>query len=148
MKQSKSNLWMVVILIIAAALLPACGGAAEAEGKVGPAQLEPIAGTEWNRVVLTERAVQRLGVQTVPVREEQVDGIQRIIVPYAAVIYGLNGETWVYINSGPLTYERQLITIEHIEGDEAVLTDGPPAGTEVATMGVAQLYGADTGVGQ
>ena len=153
-KIGHSNRWIVVcVLLIAVALLAACGGPAEGESKVGPAQLEPIAGTEWNRVVLTERAVQRLDIQTALVREEQVDGTPRMVVPYAAVIYGLNGETWVYTNSGPLTYERQPITIDHIVGDIAVLADGssvdgPPAGTEVVTVGVAELYGADTGVGQ
>jgi hypothetical protein len=29
-----------------------------------------------------------------------------------------------------------------------VLLDGPPVGTEVATVGIAELYGADTGVGK
>jgi len=148
MKQSKNNQWIVVILLIAVALLSACGGSAEAVSKIEPAQLEPIAGTAFNRVVLTERAAQRLGIQTAPVREEQVDGTQRIVLPYAAVLYGLNGETWVFINSAPLTYHRQLITVDYIQGDVAVLTDGPPVGTEVVTVGVAQLYGTDTGVGQ
>ena len=143
------NRWMVVcVLLIAVALLAACGGSAETESKVGPAQLEPIAGTEWNRVVLTERASQRLGIETAPIREEQVEGTQMLVVPYAAVIYGLDGETWVYVNSGPLTYERQPITVDYIEDDVAVLTDGPPTGTAVVTLGVAELYGADTGVGQ
>lgn len=139
--------WMVVILLIAVALLSACGGSAEEVSKVEPAQVE--AGPDgFNRVVLTEKAAERLGVQTAPVREEQVDGVQRLVVPYAAVIYGLNGETWVFVNSGPLTYQRQPITIDHIVGDMAVLTDGPPAGTAVATVAVAELYGADTGVGK
>jgi len=29
-----------------------------------------------------------------------------------------------------------------------VLTDGPAAGTEVVTVGVPELYGADTGIGK
>jgi hypothetical protein len=143
-----SNRWLIVILLIAIALLSACGGSAEAVSKVEPAQLEAIEGTEFNRVVLTERAAQRLDIQTAPVREEEVNGTQRAVAPYAAVLYGLNGETWVFVNSGPLTYERQAVTVDHIEGDMAVLLDGPSVGTEVVTVGVAELYGADTGVGQ
>jgi hypothetical protein len=89
-----------------------------------------------------------LGVETAPIHEEQMDGTERLVVPYAAVIYGLNGETWVYTNIEPLTFRRESITVDYIEGDMAVLLDGPPAGTEVVTVAVAELYGADTGVGQ
>lgn len=147
----QTNRWSVVVLIIAAALMSAisaCGRSAEAETKVEPAKLEPIAGTEFNRVILTEKAAQRLDIQTDLVREEQVDGSQRMVVPYAAVIYGLTGETWVYVSPEPLIYYREPITVDYIEGDIAVLVDGPPVGTEVVTVGVAELFGTDTGVGK
>ena len=143
-----SNRWLVVVLILATVLLVACGGEAESVSKAEPAEVEPIAGTDFNRVTLTEKAAERLGVQTAPVREEQIDGTTRVVAPYAAVLYGLNGETWVYIASGPLTYQRQPITVDYIEGDTAVLIDGPPVGTEVVTVAVAELYGTDTGVGK
>lgn len=147
MKQSKNSRWIVVILLVAVALLAACAGPTDEASEVDPAEIVAEPG-EFNRVVLTEKAAQRLGVETAPVREEQVNGAQSLVVPYAAVIYGLNGETWVFVNSGPLTYKRQLIMVDYIEGDMAVLTDGPPAGTEVVTVAVAELYGADTGVGK
>ena len=83
-----------------------------------------------------------------PVREEQVDGAQRLVVPYSAVIYDLEGATWIYISPEPLTYLRELVTVDHIEGDMAVLVDGPATGTEVVTVGVAELYGTDTGIGK
>jgi hypothetical protein len=139
---------MVVILIVTVALLSACGRAAEVVEKVEPAQVTLIDGTEFNRVVLTERAAQRLGIETAPVLEEEVNGAQRVVIPYAAVIYGLNGETWAYTNPEPLTYRREPVTVEYIEGDMAVLTDGLSVGAQVVTVGVAELYGADTGVGK
>jgi hypothetical protein len=70
------------------------------------------------------------------------------VIPYAAVIYDLTGKTWVYTSPEPLTFVRQPISIDYIEDDMAVLVDGPDAGTLVATVGVAELYGADTGVGK
>jgi hypothetical protein len=73
---------------------------------------------------------------------------QGLIIPYSAVIYGLNGETWTYINSAPLTYMRQHIAVDYIEGGQAFLSNGPPAGTRVVTVGAAMLYGTDTGVGK
>jgi hypothetical protein len=74
-------------------------------------------------------------------------GLQKVI-PYSAVIYDLTGDTWVYTNPEPLTYVRHPISVDYIEGDMVVLVDGPPAGTLIATVGVPELYGADTGVGK
>jgi hypothetical protein len=54
----------------------------------------------------------------------------------------------MYISPAPLTYVREPITVDYIEGDMVVLVDGPAAGTEVVTVGVAELYGADTGIGK
>jgi hypothetical protein len=140
----------VVLLILAALLLGACSQtqAADAASKVQPAVVEAIEGTELNRLTLTEKAAERLDIQTSQVREEQVDGTQRLVVPYSAVIYDLEGKTWIYISPSPLTYVREPVTVDHIEGDMVVLTEGPATGTEVVTVGVPELYGADTGIGK
>jgi hypothetical protein len=69
------------------------------------------------------------------------------VVPYAAVIYGVHGETWVYTNPEPLVFIREPITIDYIEGDLAVLSEGPPAGTAVVTVGGSELFGAESGIG-
>jgi len=67
------NRWVVVILVILAALLlSACGSQKSEAASEKPALVEPIEGTELNRIVLTERAAERLDIQTAPVREEQV----------------------------------------------------------------------------
>lgn len=73
-------------------------------------------------------------------------GTQRKIVPYAAVIYDVKGGTWVYTNPEPLVFVRQPVSVDYIEDDLAVLSEGPPAGTAVVTVGGALLYGAETGV--
>lgn len=143
-----SNRWMIVVLLIAGLLLSACTKTVESAASEKPALVELIEGTEFNRVVLTEKAAQRLDIQTVPIREEQVNGTARKVVPYASVIYDLHGETWVYTSPELLTFVRQPITVDYIEVDMAFLVDGPAVGTEVATVGVAELYGADTGVGK
>jgi hypothetical protein len=72
----------------------------------------------------------------------------RKIVPYAAVIYDVEGGTWVYVKeqSDALSFVRAPISIDYIEGDLAFLTEGPAVGTEVVTVGGAELYGAETGV--
>ena len=75
-------------------------------------------------------------------------GGPRKIVPYSAVIYGLQGDIWAYTNPEPLVFVRHLVTVDYIEGDTAVLLDGPPAGTAVVTVGAAELFGVELGVGQ
>jgi hypothetical protein len=74
-------------------------------------------------------------------------GALRKVVPHSAVIYGAHGESWVYTSPEALTYIRHPITIDYIEADLAVLSDGPPVGTEVVTVGVAELFGTEFEVG-
>ena len=138
--------WMILVLILAALPLAACSQKSAGASTEKPAYVEDIEGSDLKRVVLTEKAAERLDIQIALVSEEQVDGTQRLVIPYAALLYGLNGETWAYIMPAPLTFVREVITVDYIEGDIAVLLVGPAIGTEVVTVGVAELYGAETGV--
>jgi len=230
--------WMVWVLVMAVVLLPACESSSEAAEKVEPAHVEPIEGTGLSRVVLTERAVERLDIRTVPVRDEQVTrkrdlggqvvdvevsilvrvpltesdlsavdrslpvvlrsldasgdsctasivdapdpadaasalyclvddtgcdfaldqrlfaevsltGVEaeRKVIPYAAILYDLNGDTWVYTQVEPRVFVRAPISVDYIEGDVAVLSEGPPDATEVVTNGASELFGTETGIG-
>ena len=143
-----SNRWLIAALIIVGLLLVACGQmGASAAGNEGdePARVEPIKGTELHRVILTEMAVKRLGIQTAPVGDAMLRGTMRKVVPYAAIFYDLNGETWVYTNPSPLTFVRERINVDYIDGDLAVLSDGPPSGTAIVTVGAPELYGTEVG---
>jgi hypothetical protein len=75
-------------------------------------------------------------------------GEKRKIIPFAAVMYDAKGNTWVYANPEPLVFVRQPIKIDTIAGDEVLLADGPPAGTAVVTVGGAELFGTEFGVGK
>jgi hypothetical protein len=266
------NRSMVVLVFMTALLLGACAPKTAAVTKIEPAKIEEIAGSEFKRVILTEKAAERIGIATETVRDEQVtrvrrvggkvtasppgsipdtgasstagdssrvwvqvrlsesdlsmvdrsrpvrvlpitdddedededeDGLeaepdeglndddeedaasnsaggqaegalyyvvdnsnqsltpgqgvfvelsisdsaaQRLVIPYAAVVYGLEGETWVYTNPEPLVYIREPIGIDYIEGDTVVLSEGPASGTPVVVIGAAELFGAETGV--
>ena len=72
----------------------------------------------------------------------------QLVVPVASLLYGLNGETWIYISPEALQFLRVPVVVDYIIGDMVVLVDGPAAGTKVAVVGVAELHGADTGVGK
>ena len=64
-------------------------------------------------------------------------------VPYGAVYYDAKGVAWVYVNTAPLTFERQRIAVDRIVGELAVLSEGPPIGTPVVIVGASLLYGAE-----
>jgi hypothetical protein len=65
------------------------------------------------------------------------------VVPYGSVYYDAKGTAWVYVSVAPLAFERQRIAVERVVGDLAVLSEGPPVGTTVVTVGAALLYGAE-----
>jgi hypothetical protein len=121
-------------------LLPACGGQIPVTGaeKIAPSKLEPIEGTDLSRVILTEKAAERIGVQTVPVKGR--------VVPYSAVIYDTEGQTWIYTNPAPLTFVREPVAINFIEGDQAYLSQELKSKAPIVIIGVAEIYGAETGV--
>jgi len=138
--------WFIVIFIIAASLLSACSPKSVTADKVSPYELEKIEGVDFQRVRLTEKAAKRLDIQTETVSMMEKEGNEVKVVPYAAVLYGLNGETWVYTNPETLVFVRENIVVDHIDGDMAILTEGPEDGTPVVTVGVSLLYGAEVGV--
>jgi hypothetical protein len=61
----------------------------------------------------------------------------------AAVLYDDNGVSWVYTSPESLTFVRQRVVIDHVDGDNAVLRSGPPPGTPVVTVGGAELLGTE-----
>jgi hypothetical protein len=111
--------------------------------KSRPAQIVPMDGSKIKQLTLTEKAASRLDIQTRMMSE----GSGKLTTPYASVVYDSDGGTWVYTLTKPLTYIRQKIVIETIKGDLAYLKSGPPTGTTVVTVGVAELYGTEKGLG-
>ena len=60
------------------------------------------------------------------------------------MLYGPNGDTWVYVTVEPLVFVRQAILVDLIQGDEAVLSDGPGSGAAVVTTGAVELFGSES----
>ena len=103
--------------------------------------------------VLYYDVIESAGRELVPGQRVRVEttlsgsGTLRKVVPHSSLIYGAHGETWVYTSPEPLTYVRHPVSVDYVQGDLAVLSDGPPAGTEVVSVGVAELYGTEFEVG-
>ena len=160
--QHSSNPWRAAALLLLVAALAlgvaACsrGQAAEqSEAGYSEAKVEAVEGTDLARVTLSQRAAERLGIQTAQVRAMRVAAPKpagvattRKVIPYAAVLYDERGDTWTFTSPQALTFLRQHIKVDFIEGDTAVLSEGPPVGTTVVTVGAAELLGTELGVGE
>jgi hypothetical protein len=127
------------LVLIAAVSLSACSDSLETASHYEPAKLESIKGTEVKRVKFSAEGAKRVGLQTAAIRQ---NGLGKVI-PYAAVIYDSKGNTYTYTSPERLTFVRQEIKIDRVDGDQVVLSDGPPAGTEVVTVGAAEVYGTE-----
>jgi len=68
----KQSIYSIISkLILAGFLLAACSSEAAHE-KVQPSSLEPIEGTDFSRVILTQRAADRVGIEVSQVQEEVI----------------------------------------------------------------------------
>jgi len=131
-----------VIVAVAAVALGGCGASTTSESGAAAITIEEQ-DSGLKILTLSAKAAERLGVATAPVAGS---GAQ-LSIPYAAVVYDADGQTWAYVNDEPLVYTRAAITVEEIEGDVARISAGPASGTPVVTTGAAELYGAEIGVG-
>jgi hypothetical protein len=106
-----------------------------------------VKGTDVSRITLSEEAARRIALRTTAVMADET-AAHFIDIPYSAVLYAADGQTWTYVNEKPLTFMRHRISVDRIEGNVAILSAGPPIGTKVATVGVAVLFGSETDVGE
>lgn len=149
--RATGHLRIVGLAVLATVLPTGCARTAEvAAKKKEPYTSEKVGQTGLSRITLEEQAARRIGVKTAPV-DHVGDGAgpsNRWTVPYGAVIYTADGAAWVYTNPQGLTFVRQPVAIDHIDGDVVLLREGPPAGTAVVTEGTAELTGIEFGVGK
>jgi hypothetical protein len=135
---------IMALAVLAALTLAACAPPASEPTDPEPATVEAIDGSALKRVTLSDDAVERIGVETAPVTDAAGG---RLMVPSSTVLYDQDGQAWVYTNPEGHVFLRAQVTIVGTTGDETVLSAGPPVGTQVATVAVAELYGTELGVG-
>lgn len=142
---NRHSLWIPVILLLGCVSFTGCKQALEAaaEEEGGPAKVEHMQGDEPARITLTEEAAKRIDIHTDVVRDMSINGSQRKVVPYAAILYDTDGTTWVYTSPEALVFVRHRIVVDFIDGELAVLSEGPATGIAVVTMGAEELNGAE-----
>jgi hypothetical protein len=139
----KSFLGFVVAVAATASLV----GCAEIEVPLAepyePAHLESAGPDQPARIILTEEAQQRVQLQTTLVRPHGAE----VSLDQAALVYDKKGKPWVFTVIGPLTYVRAPVSIEEVQEDNLmILSSGPPAGTQVVTVGAIELWGTELGI--
>jgi ABC-type oligopeptide transport system substrate-binding subunit len=136
----------IILAIMALACLPlaACSPAVASAEQVSPAKVEHLSGADPTRITLVPDAVKRLDIQTGEASMQDVDGKQMLVVPYAGLLYDVNGNTWVYVNTAPGVYMRTPVIVDHIDGDNADLVSGPAVGSKIVTVGAEELFGSET----
>lgn len=145
--------WLAALMIGMALPLSACAEVSSTSAKAEPAAtVEAIGDTGVSRVTLTERAVERLAIETGVVAEQAITAGRVVSVvktiPYASLLYQPDGATFVYTNPEPRTYVRETVTVQEIAGDEVVVTAGPATGVAVVTVGAAELWGTEFKIGK
>ena len=68
-----------------------------------------------------------------------------LVIPFSAILYDIQGGTWVYENSTPLIFIRRRVELSNVENGIAVLRRGPAAGTMIVIEGAAELFGTEFG---
>ena len=135
--------WVLAALLLGVLVLPACREVTTEEPTGSePYRVEPVEGTDVARVILTEDGAQRIGLETTSV---VVSGAG-LEVPASAIWIDVDGQEWVYTSPEPLTFVREPVVVDQYDDDVAVLSDGPEPGTEVVTVGVAELIGSELGI--
>lgn len=86
----------------------------------------------------------RIG-QRVAVDLPTSSGDSGLMVPATAILRDIYGGEWVYVMTGPHSYERRRIEIIAVEGDQAMLGRGLARGDKVVTVGAAELFGTEFG---
>jgi hypothetical protein len=127
-------------LLVAGLPLAGCKEAEEEESAgYEPAKIAEIKNSDLHRVSFTAEAAERTGLKTAKVRRSGAD----VVVPYEALIYDAEGKTYVYTSPKPLSYLREEVKVDRITDDRLLLEKGPSAGTDVVTVGAAEVYGTE-----
>lgn len=131
--------------------LGACTNASTGAAKqLNAYTIEKVAGTDIVRLHLEPKAVERIELRAEPVLELASGGATTgsRTIPYGALLYKADGSTFVYTQPEATTFVRHPVTVERVDGDRVVVTNGPAAGTPVVTDGAAELWGVEFGVGK
>jgi RND family efflux transporter MFP subunit len=124
------------------------GPALSAVAVTGPPSADPTTATSDLFYALQSpgslvRPGERVSVQ-VPLTGSE----QALVVPTDAVLYDMNGGSWVYEATGPTTFVRRRIEIRTQVGYKTLIARGLEPGKKIVTAGAIELFGTEFGAGK
>ena len=128
-----------LVLVASGLALSACSEVDSNVRETYPYKAEPIKGTDISRVTMADVTAGLIPVETTSVRRNG----KRKVVPHRALIYNPDGDAFVYTKPKPQTYIRAPVEVVDVVGYRAVVSDGPPAGTTIVTLGAAELLATE-----
>lgn len=134
-----SNSWKLVASFLVGIQLTACQQKPDVPANLDFNRVE-YTGPAVYRVRLTAKRSAELGIKTDSVREKELSGKLRKVIPVAAVIHDRQGNTWTFKSPDSLIFVRERISVDSLAGDLAILSDGPPVGALIVTTGAADLF--------
>jgi hypothetical protein len=142
-----ASLTVLAAITVGASGCSEAGASNEENPETAVTVQEPAEEGQPARITVSERAEQRLGLRTEPVRPltGQAGGATEVIA-YSAVVYDEDGKSWTFSAPSPRTYIRVPIVISSITGQTVQLKSGPPVGTQVVVVGAPELVGAEAGI--
>src|SRR2546423_5972619 len=115
----------LVLALIAAGSIQIFAGtkaAAAEEGVDAAATVVAVDGSEVSRIPLTKLAARRIDLHTATVGSSTTAATA---IPYSALLYDDQGQTWVYVSEKPLVFVRAPVEVAFIDGPRVVLKSGP-----------------------
>ena len=141
--------FLIILFLVFILIFSCTGNYSKSVEKQEHVEIIHDSGSDIATVILSERAIERLDLTTDKVREinkpDQVEPIK--VVPYSSILYFPKGETWVYRSTGDRSFKRFKVVVDYIEGDKAILKEGPEIGTIIVDQAVAELYGSEFELG-
>lgn len=124
------------------------GTAINAVQATGPPSADPATATSDVFYALQSPGAALRPGERVSVQLPLTGSEQALVVPSAAVVYDMNGGSWLYEATGPNTFVRRRIEIRSQIGGKTLITRGIDAGKKVVTAGAAELFGTEFGAGK
>jgi hypothetical protein len=140
---NRRMIWMLGVLVVVSMTIAGCGSPVSKPAAEAAVTVDKIEGSDLKKLTLSEHAAQRLGLTTAEVTASGPE----TTVPYSAILYDKSGATWAYTNPEGLVFLRAEVTVDRVAQGVAYLGEGPEPGTKVVTVGAAELWGVETGVG-
>ncbi len=142
MSARRPSAWLVLSAVVVALVWVVWPQPTPSEGDVlEAAHVEE--GDGPMRIILTQDAASRIDLRTATVEQ---DG-DAVVVPDSALMWDGGGTAIVYEEVDDLTYSPVTVELDHQNDGRAWLVSGPEAGAVVVSLGAAELYGVQHGIG-